>query len=56
LGYIPHPSLGIDGMLPIATPDGNKPRLYIQKGHAWAVDYLTPEQVRQGFIDAQKKT
>jgi hypothetical protein len=55
LGYIPHPSLGTDGMLPIATPDGNKPRLYIQKGHAWAVDYLSPEQVRQGYLEAQKK-
>lgn len=56
LGFIPHPSLGSDGALPIPLPDGNRPRLYVLKGHQWAVDYLSPEQVRQGFLEAQKRT
>jgi hypothetical protein len=55
LGYIPHPSLGAEGMLSVPMPDGARPRLYVQKGHPWAVDYLSPEQVKQGFIDAQKR-
>lgn len=57
LGYVPHPSLeASDGMLTAPLADGNRPRLYVLKGHPWAVDYLTPEQVRQGFIDAQKRS
>lgn len=53
LGYEAHPSLP-EGLLPTAMPDGSRPRLYVVKGHAWAVDYLSPDQVRQGFIEAQK--
>jgi hypothetical protein len=56
LGYTPHPSLGAEGMLSVPMPDGARPRLYVQKGHPWAVDYLSPEQVKQGFIDAQKRS
>lgn len=52
LGYEPHPSLP-EGLLPMTLPDGSRPRLYVVRGHAWAVDYLTPEQVRQGFSAAQ---
>lgn len=52
LGYEPHPSLP-EGLLPMALPDGSRPRLYVAKGHPWAVDYLTGEQVRQGFSAAQ---
>lgn len=55
LGYIPHPSLGPEGMLTVPMPDGARPRLYVQKGHPWAVDYLSPEQVKAGFIEAQKR-
>ena len=53
LGYVAHPSLP-EGRCTIAMPDGSKPNLYIEKGHAWAVDYLAPEQVRQGYLDGQK--
>lgn len=55
LGYIPHPSLGTDGMLDIPLADGIRPRLYVEKGHPWAVDYLTAAQVREGFLEAQKR-
>lgn len=55
LGYIPHPSLGPEGMLGVPMPDGARPRLYVLKGHPWAVDYLTPDQVKAGFMDAQKR-
>lgn len=54
LGYVSHPSLPPDGMCSIAMPDGSRPRLYIEKAHAWAVDYLAPEVVRQGYLDGQK--
>jgi hypothetical protein len=54
LGYEPHPSLP-SGMLNTPEPDGTRPYLYVAKGHPWAVDYLTPEQVRQGFSEAQKQ-
>lgn len=53
LGFIPHPSLQ-DGMCSVALPDGTFPRLYIAKGHAWAVAHLTPQQVRDGFLEAQR--
>lgn len=56
LGYAPHPSLGAEGMLDIPLADGARPRLYVQKGHPWAVDYLTPAQVREGFLEAQKRS
>ncbi len=52
LGYIPHPSLP-DGLCAVAWPDGQTPRLYVTKGHSWAVDYLDPEQVRDGYLQAQ---
>jgi len=55
LGYIPHPSLGTDGMLDIPLQDGTRPRLYVLKNHPWAVGYLTHGQVRDGFLEAQKK-
>lgn len=54
LGYIPHPSLP-EGMLDIPLADGHRPRLYVLKGHPWAVDYLTDEQVKAGFLEAQKR-
>lgn len=53
LGYELHPSLP-DGLLPFPQPDGSKARLYVTKGHPWAVDHLTPDQVRQGYTEAQK--
>jgi Family of unknown function (DUF5906) len=56
LGYIPHPSLAAtDGALDTPLPDGNRPRLYVRKDHLWAVGYLTSAQVREGFLEAQKK-
>jgi hypothetical protein len=54
LGYVSHPSLPPDGMCNIPMPDSSKPRLYIEKGHAWSVDYLTPDAVRKGYLDGQK--
>jgi hypothetical protein len=54
LGYEPHPALP-SGMLPVAEPDGSRPYLYVAKGHPWAVDYLTPDQVRVGFSEAQRQ-
>jgi hypothetical protein len=56
LGYVPHPSLGAEGMLDIPLADGARPRLYVEKGHPWAVDYLSPAQVREGFLEAQKRS
>jgi hypothetical protein len=53
LGYESHPSLP-EGMSVVPMPDGSRPRLYVAKGHAWAVDYLTPQQVRDGFLASQK--
>lgn len=52
-GYIPHPSLS-GGLCNIALPDGTRPRLYIVEAHPWAVDYLSIEQVRTGYLEAQK--
>lgn len=53
LGYVPHPSLE-DGL--IATHENNSAlsTLYVQRGHAWDLDYLTAEQVRAGYLSAQK--
>lgn len=55
LGYEAHPSLP-EGMSVVPMPDGSRPRLYVVKGHPWAVDYLNPQQVRDGFLEAQKRT
>lgn len=55
LGYVAHPSLE-DGVCTAPMVDGSMPRLFVTKGHAWAVDYLLPEQVRQGFLDSQKRS
>jgi hypothetical protein len=52
-GYLPHPSLS-GGLCDIALPDGTRPRLYVSDGHPWAVDYLSTEQVRNGYLEAQK--
>lgn len=52
-GYVPHPSLS-GGLCDIALPDGTRPRLYISEGHPWAVDYLTTQQVKDGYLAAQK--
>ena len=54
LGYLPHPSLKNGGLCEQPLPDGTMPRLYITKGHPWAVDYLTVDQVRTGYIEAQR--
>jgi hypothetical protein len=53
LGYVPHPSLA-DGLLHTVLPDGTRPRLYIREEHAWNVNYLTPDQVKAGYLEAQK--
>jgi hypothetical protein len=53
LGYISHPALS-DGLCPVAWPDGTTPRIYVAKGHPWAVDYLSPEQVRDGYLASQR--
>lgn len=53
LGYEPHPSL-VDGVSTVAMPDGSFPRIYISRGHAWAVSHLSGQQVRDGFIEGQK--
>ncbi|MGH8100595.1 MAG: primase-helicase family protein, partial [Chthoniobacterales bacterium] len=53
LGYDPHPALA-DGVCAEPLPDGVRTRLYIRKGHAWAVAHLTPAQVRDGFVEHQK--
>lgn len=55
LGYEAHPAL-VEGLLPMTLPDGTRPRLYVAKGHPWAVSHLTGEQVRQGFSAAQTAT
>jgi hypothetical protein len=52
-GYLPHPSLP-GGFCDIALPDGTRPRLYVAEGHPWAVDHLTVDQVRSGYLEAQK--
>jgi Family of unknown function (DUF5906) len=56
LGYVPHPSLGSEGMLDVPLPDGARPRLYVERGHPWAVSHLTAQQVREGFIASQKES
>jgi len=53
LGYIPHPSLE-QGFCTVAMPDASMPYLYVRNGHDWAVEHLTPEQVRDGYLAAQK--
>lgn len=53
LGYLPHPSLP-EGRCESPMTDGARPYLYVRRGHAWAVDHLTPDQVRAGFLEAQK--
>jgi len=53
LGYRTHPSLQ-DGLCTVAMPDGNKPRLYIHESHPWCVPGLSVEQVRMGYLEAQK--
>lgn len=54
LGYIPHPSLPDGGFCAATMPDGNKYRLYVREGHPWAVSGLTAEQVRDGYLAAQR--
>lgn len=54
LGYEPHPSL-VDGVSTVAMPDGSFPRIYISRGHAWAVSHLTGQQVRDGYLEGQKR-
>lgn len=54
LGYIPHPSLD-DGICTAPMVDGSMPRLFVKRDHAWAVTYLAPEAVRQGYLDSQKR-
>lgn len=54
LGYEPHPALPKDGLCELAMPDGTMPRLFLTKGHPWAVGYLTPAQVREGYLEAQR--
>lgn len=53
-GYVAHPSL-TDGLCTSPMPDGTQPRLYVREGHPWAVDYLNAEQVRAGYLEAQKR-
>lgn len=54
LGYVPHPSLR-DGMCTAPFTDGSMPRIYISRSHAWAISHLSPEQVRDGFIESQRR-
>jgi len=54
LGYEPHPALPRDGLCELPMPDGSMPRLFLRKGHPWAAGYLSPAQVRDGFLEAQK--
>lgn len=56
LGYMPHPALTDDGLCTISMPDGSKPTLYVSKENPWNVPYLTVQQVRDGFLTAQKVT
>lgn len=53
LGYVPHQSLE-EGMIRAHENDSTVSTLYIQRGHAWDVDYLTEPQVREGYLAAQK--
>lgn len=53
LGYVPHQSLE-DGLIAIQENNSTLSTLYVQRGHAWDVDYLTPGQVRAGYLAAQK--
>jgi hypothetical protein len=53
LGYVAHPCLP-DGLLHSPLADGTRPRLYIKEEHAWNVTYLTPDQVKTGYLEAQK--
>lgn len=53
LGYVPHPSLQ-DGLCGAVMPDGQRYRLYIQERHPWAVTGLSAEQVREGYLGAQR--
>jgi Family of unknown function (DUF5906) len=53
LGYVTHPALE-DGVCMVPMPDGSKPRLYVQASHPWNVSYLSVQQVREGYLEAQK--
>lgn len=53
-GYIRQPSLP-EGLCTVALADGSRPRLYVSEGHPWAVDYLTAQQVRDGYLESQKR-
>lgn len=53
VGYILHPSLPA-GRCDIALPDGTRPRLYVLEGHPWAVVHLSTQQVKDGYLAAQK--
>jgi hypothetical protein len=54
LGYIAHPALGAEARCDVPLIDGYRPYLYVTRGHPWALDYLTHQQVRDGFLEAQK--
>lgn len=53
LGYVPHPSLQ-DGLCAAPMPDGQRYRLYLREGHPWAIIGLSAEQVRDGYLAAQR--
>jgi hypothetical protein len=53
IGYTPHPALP-EGLCACTWSDGQTPRIYLAKGHPWAVDHVTPDQIREGYLAAQQ--
>lgn len=53
LGFEPHPAL-VDGICDEPLPEGVRTRIYIRKGHPWAVTHLSAAQVRDGYVEHQK--
>ena len=53
-GYEPHPALP-DGLCDAGWKDGTIPRLYLVKGHPWAVGHLTATQIKDGYEAAQNR-
>lgn len=56
LGYVPHPGLAgvANGLLHTVLPDGSRPRIYLREDHPWNVAHLNADQIRTGYLEAQK--
>jgi hypothetical protein len=53
LGYDAHPSLP-EGACDVPLPEGICTRLYIKRGHPWAVPHLSAQQVLDGYVEHQR--